>query len=111
MTGHQGDIIVPVIQDPPAPNIMDPALQSGLYNPNASVRRGAVEALGKMYGVNVLRKVKKEESDAKARVKSYASKEAKVPFTLRILTNEELAAFAELVEEEEEEEEKEEMEE
>ena len=60
--------------------------------------------MGKMYGANVMRKAKREESDAKARMKLRASENANVPWTLGILTDEELAAFEELVEEHEDDE-------
>lgn len=86
----------------------------GLYNPNAYVRGSAVEALGKVYGVNAVEKARKEESEARARVKQYASAGANVPYTLGTLTSEELAVHSELtadgdyVEEKEEEEKEEE---
>ena len=100
MTWHQINNVVPVIQDPPAPNIMDPVLQCGLYNPNAYVRGGAVEAMGKMHGVKAMKGAKMEERDAKARVKHHVSEKANVRYILGTLTDEELAAFEELVEEE-----------
>ena len=68
----------------------------GLYNPNAYVRGIAVEALGKVYGVNAVEKARKEESEARARVKQYASAGANVPYTLGTLTSEELAVHSEL---------------
>ena len=97
MTWHQINNVVPAIQDPPAPNIVDPALQCGLYNPNAYVRGGAVEAMGKMYGVKAMKRAKMEERNAKARVKHHASEKANVPYIPGTLTDEELAAFEELV--------------
>ena len=100
MTWHQINHVVPAIQDPPAPNILDPALQYGLYNPNAYVRGGAVEAMGKMYGVKAMKRAEMEERNAKARVKHHASEKANVPYIPGTLTDEELAAFEELVEEE-----------
>ncbi|KAF6222756.1 hypothetical protein HO133_000804 [Letharia lupina] len=116
VTGHPVNEVVPAIQDLPAPNIMNPALQSGLYNPNAYVRGAAVEAMGKMYGSKVMKQARKEESDAKARVKCHVSDKAdvpyeSVPYNPGMLTDEELASFEELIEEkvlEEEEEEEEE---
>lgn len=110
MIGHRVNYIVPAIQDPPAPNIMDPDLQCGLYNPNAYVRGGAVEALGKVYGANVMKKARREESEAKAwseakaRVKHYTSDEAKVSYNPGVLTHEELAAFEDLIVDEKQEE-------
>ena len=100
MAGHQINSLVPVRQDPPAPNILDPDLHCGLYNMNAYVRGGAVEAIGKFYGANAMAMASRKESDAKARVKHHASANANIPYTPRTLTNEELAAFKELVEEE-----------
>lgn len=105
MNGHPINEIVPAIQDPAAPNIMRPALRSGLYNPDACVRRGAVEAMGKMYGANVMnkasvvRKAEREAEEAKARLKHPA--ETNFPFALGTLTDGELEAFGELVNEEE----------
>lgn len=99
MNGHPINEIVPVMQDPPAPDILDPALQCGLYNPDACVRRGVVEAMGKTYGANAMKKAKREQEEAKARLKRLA--EANVPFTLGILTDEELAAFDELINDDE----------
>ena len=92
----------------PAPKIMQ-ARQIGLYNPNAYVRGGAVEALGKVYGVNAVEKARKEESEARARVEQYASEGANVPYAPGTLTNEELAVHSEFtVDNDYEEEEKEE---
>ena len=103
MAGPQVNNVVPAIQHPPAPNIMDPGLQCGLYNPNAYVRGGVVEAMGKTYGATAMRKAEREESDAKARVKYYASQPIK-PYAPVVLTDEELAAFEELVRGEDEDE-------
>ena len=87
------------------------AHQTGLFNPNAYVRGNAVEALGKVYGVNAVKQARREESEAKARVERWASAGANVPYTLGTLTSEELAVHSaftvdgDYVEEEEEEEE------
>ena len=100
----------------PPPNIMKDR-KIGLYNPNAYVRGIAVEALGKVYGVNAVEKARKEEREARARVEQFASMGANAPYTPAILTSEELAAHsvftvdADYVEEKEEEEKEEEKEE
>ena len=91
----------------PATNIMQ-IRQIGLYNPNAYVRGGAVEALGKVYGVNAIEKARKEESEARARVEQYASQGADVPYTPTALTSEELAVHSEFTVDDDYEEEKEE---
>ena len=80
----------------PAPNIMDPAQKCGLYNPHPSVRRMAVEAIGKFWGVQVMKKWEREEARAKARVQQYAAR-APVPYAPVILTDEEQVAFDELI--------------
>ena len=91
----------------PPPNVMQDR-KIGLYNPNAFVRGSAVEALGKVYGVNAVEKARKEESEARARVKQYASAGPNVPYTLGTLTSEELAVHSELTVDGDYEEEKEE---
>ena len=93
----------------PPPNVMK-ARQIGLYNPNKYVRGIAVQALGKVYGVNAVEKARKEESQARARVEEFASAGANVPYAPTALTSEELAAHSEFTvdddyEEKEEEEE------
>ena len=80
----------------PAPNIMDPAQKCGLYNPHPSVRRMAVEAIGKFWGVQVMKKWERDEARAKARVQQYAAR-APVPYAPVILTDEEQVAFDELI--------------
>lgn len=57
--------------------------------------------MGKFYGANAIAMATRKESDAKARVKHHASENANKPYTPGTLTDEELAAFEELVEEEE----------
>ena len=93
----------------PPPNVMK-ARQIGLYNPNAYVRGSAVEALGKGYGVNAIKKARMEESEARARVERYASAGANVPYAQGTLTSEELAVHSEFTVDEDYEEEKEEEE-
>ena len=58
--------------------------------------------MGKLYGATAVAMANRKESDAKARVKHHASKNANMPYTPYTpgtLTDEELAAFKELVEE------------
>ena len=88
----------------PASNIMDPTQSLGLHNPNAYVRGGAVEALGKIYGGNAMKKAERDDMIGKARVQQYASNEASVPYTPPILTPEQQVAFDELLEDNPEEE-------
>ena len=57
-------------QNPPAPNMMDPANQLGLYNPNAYVRGAAAEAIGKRNGVMRLRKAASEGGGPTDRIKA-----------------------------------------
>ena len=76
---------------------MNPAVQSGLYNPDKYVRGGAVEAMGKTYGVAAMKKAEREERDAKARMQHHASDEADVPTRSGTLTDEQRALFDELV--------------
>lgn len=83
---------------------MDPTQSLGLHNPNAYVRGGAVEALGKVYRVNSMKKVERDDIIGKARVQQYASNEASVPYTPAILTPEQQVAFDELLEDNPEEE-------
>ena len=91
------------------PNVMKD-LQIGLYNPNPYVRGIAVEALGKVYGVNAVEKARKEEREARARVEQYASAGANVPWTAGTLTGEELAVHSAFTVDNDYEEEKEEEE-
>ena len=93
----------------PPPNVMK-ARQIGLYNPNAYVRGSAVEALGKVYGVNAVKKARKEEDEARARVDQFASAGANAPYVPVALTSEELAVHSEFTVDEDYEEEKEEEE-
>ncbi len=90
MAGHQINSLVPVRQDLLAPNILGPNLHCGLYNTNAYVRGGAVEAMGKSYGANAIAMASRKETDAKARVKHHASNNANTPYTPGTLTDEEL---------------------
>lgn len=78
---------------------MDPALGCGLSNPNAYVRGSALEVVGKVDGVRAIKEAE-EERNAKARAGQHISVNASVPFTPATLTEEELAAFEELVDEE-----------
>ena len=63
----------------------------------------AVEAIGKFYGLQVMKKWERDEARAKARVQQYASR-APVPYAPVILTDEEQVAFDELIGDYEEEE-------
>ena len=74
--GGKTNEVVPALQDPPAPNIMDPANQIGLFNPNAYVRGGAVEALGKYYGVMCLKKAAREGPGSADRIRDIKTLEA-----------------------------------
>ncbi|KAM0803454.1 hypothetical protein BDR22DRAFT_72611, partial [Usnea florida] len=94
----------------PPPHVMK-ARQIGLYNPNKYVRGIAVQALGKVYGVNAVEKARTEESQARARVEEFASAGANVPYATRALTSEELAAHSEFTVDDDYEEKKEEEEE
>ncbi len=109
---------MPPIQDMPAHYIMDPASRLALFNPDSSVRGGAVERLGKVYGVKSMKKWESEEKEAKDRMERLRSEGAPNP----PWTDEEKSAFNRLVhvdrlgseeveEEEEEEEDEEEVEE
>ena len=71
--GRQVNDVVPVIQDPPAPNIMDAAHRCGLYNPNACVRRSVVEAIGKTYGVMWMKRAASEGGGPTDRIKDRAT--------------------------------------
>ena len=73
MNGHQVNDVVPVIQDPPAPNIMDAAHECGLYNPNACVRRGVVEAIWKTYGMIWMKRAASEGGGPTDRIKDKAT--------------------------------------
>ena len=55
---------------------MDLANQIGLFNPNAYVRGGAVEALGKYYGVIYLKKAAREGSGSADRIRDIKTLEA-----------------------------------
>ena len=96
MNAPQANIVVPVVEDLPAPNVMDPALRCGLFNPNAYVRGSALEVVGKVYGIRAMKEAE-EERNVKARADQHISVNANVPFTPATLTEEELAAFEELV--------------
>ena len=84
----------------PPPNIMDPALRAGLFNPNAYVRGSAVEAVGKIRTAMAIKKAEEVMSNARGFVKRLEPVEANVPDLPANLTNEELAAFKELIDEE-----------
>ena len=86
------------------------ARQIGLYNPNAYVRGIAVEALGKVYGVDAVEKARQEEREGRARVEDFASAGANVPYAPTALTSEELAAHSEFTMDDDYEEKKEEEE-
>ena len=99
MNAPQANLVVPVVEDLPAPNIMDPALRCGLSNPNASVRGSALEAVGRMDGARAMKEAE-EERNARARARRHISVRTNVPYAPAVLTEEELAAFEELVDEE-----------
>ncbi|CAD6583267.1 MAG: hypothetical protein ASARMPRED_001278 [Alectoria sarmentosa] len=71
--GRQVNDVVPVIQDPPAPNIMDAAHECGLYNPYACVRRSVVEAIRKTYGVMWMKRAASEGGGPTDRIKDRAT--------------------------------------
>lgn len=96
---HTGTV-VPVPQDPPAPNVMDPALRIGLYNPNPYVRGIAMEPIAKMGRASVMRRAEAERSNAREFVRRLELVKPDEPASPAVLTNEELAAYEELVDEE-----------
>ena len=80
---------------------MDPRYPYGLFNPHPRVRGGAVEAVGKVYGVREMKKFEREERDAKARMKRLRAEKLDAPFILEALTAEEQAAYDELIKDDE----------
>lgn len=97
--GNRHNTVVPVPQDPPAPNVMDPALRIGLYNPNPYVRGIAMEPIAKMGRASVMRRAEAERSNAREFVRRLELVKPDEPASPAVLTNEELAAYEELVDE------------
>lgn len=104
MNGSRHNTVVPVPRDPPAPNVMDPALRIGLYNPNPYVRGMAVGPIAKMGGASVMRRAEVERSNARRFVRRLEVVRPDGPANLAVLTNDELAAYEELINEEQPEE-------
>lgn len=99
MRGSRHNIVIPLPLDPPAPDIMDPALGLGLHNPDEDVQKMADGASAKMEHASVMRSAEAERSNAREFVRRFEPERPDEPANPAVLTNEELAAYEELIDE------------
>lgn len=76
---------------------MNPAYPFGLGSEDARIRGSAVEAVGKFYGVRMMKKAEKEENEAKSRMERLRSKGEDGRFMPARWNGEERAVFGDMV--------------